>query len=79
MILIELRDYLKEKHAATLSDVARHFDIPESATQSMLEHWVRKGCAMVDAGASCRSGCGGCKIHCDGASMVYRWLNHASM
>ncbi|MDR0770213.1 MAG: FeoC-like transcriptional regulator [Burkholderiales bacterium] len=73
MILIQLRDYLKEKHAASLTDVARHFDIPESATQDMLGHWVRKGCAVVDLGASCGGGCSGCKIRCDGAAMVYRW------
>jgi len=33
MILMKLRDYLKEKRVASLSDVARHFDIPESAVQ----------------------------------------------
>jgi hypothetical protein len=75
MMLMKLRDYLKEKHAASLSDVSRHFDIPESATQSMLEHWVRKGCAEVDTGVSCGGGCGGCisKNRCDGTSMIYRW------
>jgi DNA-binding IclR family transcriptional regulator len=64
MILLKLRDYLKEKHVASLSDVARHFDIPESAVQNMLEHWVQKGQVRVghataDVGASCGSGCGG--------------------
>ncbi|MCL2871885.1 MAG: FeoC-like transcriptional regulator [Betaproteobacteria bacterium] len=74
MILMKLRDYLKEKRAVSLSDAARHFDIPESAIQSMLEHWVRKGCATVDVGASCGSGCSGCgvsKNRC--GAMVYRW------
>ncbi|MCL2298111.1 MAG: FeoC-like transcriptional regulator [Proteobacteria bacterium] len=89
MILMKLRDYLKEKHTASLSDVARHFDIPESAVQNMLEHWVQKGqvtvgYATVDAGASCSSGCGGCsvgksveknKTHCGASSMVYHWRN----
>lgn len=73
MILMELRDYLKEKRAASLTDMARHFDIPESAMQSMLEHWVRKGCAVVDAGTPCSGGCGGCRSRCGGESMVYRW------
>jgi hypothetical protein len=78
MILMELRDYLKEKRVASLSDMARRFDIPESAMQNMLEHWVRKGCAVINIGVSCRSGCGGCNIgksesRCDGASIVYRW------
>jgi len=76
MILIKLRDYLKEKRAVSLSDAARHFDIPESAIQNMLEHWVRKGCAAVEAAASCSSGCGGCSIAKNAdrcGSVVYRW------
>ncbi|MDR2710891.1 MAG: FeoC-like transcriptional regulator [Burkholderiales bacterium] len=85
MILMKLRDYLQEKRAAGLTDVAWHFDIPESAAQSMLEHWVRKGCVAVDVGASCSSGCGGCNLGksvgknsqnkngCGGAPMIYRW------
>ncbi|MDR2173810.1 MAG: FeoC-like transcriptional regulator [Burkholderiales bacterium] len=72
---MKLRDYLKEKHAVSLTDVSRHFDIPESATQSMLEHWVRKGCVALDVGVSCGGGCGGCASarRCDGNSMIYWW------
>ncbi|MDR0246778.1 MAG: FeoC-like transcriptional regulator [Burkholderiales bacterium] len=78
MILMELRDYLKEKNTASLSNAARHFDIPESAIQSMLEHWVRKGCAVIDTGVSCNSDCSGCNVgknknRCDSASMICRW------
>ncbi|MCL2308650.1 MAG: FeoC-like transcriptional regulator [Proteobacteria bacterium] len=83
MILMKLRDYLKEKHAASLGDMARHFDIPESAVHNMLEHWVRKGHATVDVGVTCGGGCsvgksvgksaGKSRDRCNGASVVYRW------
>ncbi|MDR1530486.1 MAG: FeoC-like transcriptional regulator [Burkholderiales bacterium] len=82
MILLELRDYLKEKQQASLTDLARHFDMPLSAVQPMLAHWVRKGCvieqkpiAPIVSVSTCGGGsCGGCGRRCDDTpAIIYRW------
>lgn len=80
MILLELRDYLKEKRTATLTDLARHFDIPESAVQPMVAYWIRKGCVaeqipvVTSSLSACGSGsCSGCTSRCDTPSVIYRW------
>ncbi len=85
MILLDMRDYIKERKTVPLPDLARRFDIPESAIQSMVEHWIRKGCVVAQkpigivsaAGCGNDSGGSGC-AHCVAAgcvsqSIVYRW------
>lgn len=81
MILLDVRDYIKERKSVPLSDLAHHFDIPESAIQPMVEHWIRKGYVIVQkpieiiANAGCSSGrCSGCTVAgCDSQSVIYRW------
>ncbi len=87
MILLELRDYIKEHKMVRLSDLARHFDIPESAVQPMVEHWVRKGNVVAQkmqdivATNGCSSGgsCSSCSVAgCDSpSSIIYRWRQEA--
>jgi len=72
MLLIEIRDYLRARTGVSLGELCRHFRLPESAMQGMLEQWVRKG-RVVKLTASCASHCG----QCVGESEWYRWQGNA--
>ena len=43
MLITSIRDYVQLKGRAPLKDIARHFHLPESATEQMLRFWVKKG------------------------------------
>ena len=70
MILSDIRDYLRERGQASLSDIALHFDSEPDAIRGMLAIWIRKGKVAPLAGPAC----GGCN-QCDAAaSEVYQWV-----
>ncbi|WP_065567597.1 FeoC-like transcriptional regulator [Gilliamella sp. HK7] len=43
MLMTSIRDYVQLKGRASLQDIARHFRLPESATEQMLRFWIKKG------------------------------------
>jgi putative ferrous iron transport protein C len=68
MLITSIRDYIQLKGRANLQDVARHFRLPESAVQPMLNFWVNKGViklidndALTCAGKHC-STCISCHL-----------------
>jgi len=65
---MEIRDFLRARHGASLGELCRHFRVPESAMQGMLEPWMRKG-RVVCMRAPCASECGQCQAE----SEWYRW------
>lgn len=71
MILSQVREYIRERGNATLSDVALHFDAEPEAVRGMLEIWINKGkihrqSATENCGSSCNS--------CDSAAIeIYSW------
>jgi predicted ArsR family transcriptional regulator len=72
MILGDIRDYLRQRGSASLSDVAIHFDIAPDAAQFALHYWQKKGKVREQA-ASC--GSGGCGDSCSGTkSATYEWV-----
>lgn len=76
MLLLQVRDHLQLVGSVTLTDLARRFDVPESAMQGMMEQWVRKGkVVIVDNAISCSSGgCSGCSEGgCSGSAIKYVW------
>ncbi|MDR0588334.1 MAG: FeoC-like transcriptional regulator [Burkholderiales bacterium] len=73
MLLIELRDYVKERQEASLAEIASRFKLPESALEAMMQHWVQKGVIEVKtADSPCCRGCKGCKSRC---ALIYRWFD----
>ena len=72
MILSDIRNYLRQRGQASLSDIALHFDSDPDAIRGMLDTWVRKGRVVkLDGG----SACGGCN-QCDAAANeVYQWVS----
>ena len=77
MLLLKIRDHLQLMGSATLTDLARHFDVPESAMQGMMEQWIRKGKVnVIEVPLDCGSGgCAGCSQgSCNGNFIKYVWV-----
>jgi len=73
MILSEVRDYLKSRSQATLSDIALHFDTDADAVRGMMEIWIRKGkIRKRSATDSCGSSCNSCEPE---ATEIYEWVD----
>ena len=67
MTIVGVRDYLKVRHNASLTEIALHFDASEDAVRGVLDQWIAKGrVRRLPMGATCSnagSGCGcGCKM-----------------
>lgn len=43
MLITAIRDYLLQRGQANLQDLARHFQVQESAMEQMLMFWQKKG------------------------------------
>jgi hypothetical protein len=82
MILTEIKQYLIARQAATLSDMAIHFDTTPEAMRDMLQIWVQKGTVKITSthgengcGRGCGRDCGTCA---DTATEVCRWRQKKS-
>lgn len=80
MLMTSIRDYVQLKGRADLQDIARHFQLPESASAQMLDFWVKKGTIKLISLAeqnSCSSGqCSDC-FSCNSdlnSKAVYAWI-----
>jgi putative ferrous iron transport protein C len=72
VILADLKDYLKARRQATLSDMAVHFRAEPEAVRHMLSVWQRKGRVRR---LPAPVGCGGSCTQCDpSAAEVYLWV-----
>ena len=61
MILLRVREYLRERRQATLDEIARHCHSDPQAVRGMLDVWIRKGkvvCQVADV--RCGVGCNSC-------------------
>ena len=84
-ILFDVRDALKTRQMASAAQIAAELQLPASAVQDMLGHWVRRGLAAevtpTAAGGSCGSrACGSCG-QCATPSpsqALYQWLGPAA-
>ena len=73
MILLDIRDYLKAAGTVPVRDLALHFNLSPEETKSMLEYWVKKGCAKkLPAGSLCQGGCRSCAPE---SIDIYQWNN----
>lgn len=77
-MLIDIRNHLQARGSCSLADLALHFNTTPDAMRGMLSHWLRKG-RVVQEGAGCSSGCGGC-TSCDPATLeFYRWQDRSGI
>lgn len=76
MILSEIKDYFKERSAASLSDLSIRFNVEPAAMRGMLDQWIRKGkLNKVDHSSSCPNCCSNCK---SGHLEIYEWTGERS-
>lgn len=69
-MLTDLKGYLIERRAASLSEIALRFAADPDALRPMLEQWIRKGKVRRSGGARC----GGC-VSCAPADVeFYEWV-----
>lgn len=69
-MLTEIRDYLAERSAASLTEMANRFRADPEALRPMLDHWIRKGKVRRSDGGRC----GGC-VGCAAADVeLYEWI-----
>ncbi|WP_207765798.1 FeoC-like transcriptional regulator [Pleomorphomonas carboxyditropha] len=68
-----VRDYLRERGSAPLSDVALHFDAGEDAVRAVLDLWVAKGRvrALTDGAGCSKAGTCGCTCK---AEEIFEWI-----
>ena len=75
MLLSHIKQYLRERQAATLEELALHFDTDQEAMRGMLDHWIRKGHARKQMETVCCKGCS----HCETPRIeVYEWITPSS-
>ena len=67
MLLLKIRNYILKQQEVTLTELASHFQMPESAIEKMADHWLQKKlvekiiqqCDSIEV-----SSCGSCSASC---------------
>ncbi|WP_370676086.1 FeoC-like transcriptional regulator [Pleomorphomonas sp. PLEO] len=73
-----VRDYLRERGRAPLTDVALHFDAGEDAVRAALGLWIAKGkVRALAAGAGC-SKAGTCGCACK-VEEIFEWVGERQL
>ncbi len=67
-MLGEIRDYLKQRDAASLHEISVHFDISADTAKLALSYWINKGKVEI-INSTCDATCNGCS----GNDPFYRW------
>ena len=71
-MLLDIRDYIRERKQVSLRDLALHFDASPDAVRGMLDKWIEKGRVRKCGAAAC----GGCASDCATAQQeeAYEWV-----
>ena len=70
-LLRDIRDYLKQRKHASLSDLTVHFATQPDAMRGMLEQWIVRGKVRRCSAVACE----GCSSRCDAApGESYEWV-----
>ena len=67
-MLIKMRDYCMKQGSVRLPDLADYMQLPASAVEAMMQHWIRKGIIQLSHEAP---SCNGCVQSCQQAVPVY--------
>ena len=72
MILLNIKQYIKQHHDVTLSDIKNHFDLTDEAAKGMLAMLIKQGHVQVIDAQSCSSG--QCSPSCTQANQDEQYL-----
>ncbi len=71
MILVELRNYLKQHAMASMTELSLHFNKRSQDLEPLLHYWIDRG-RVEGVDASCGGGsCQGCPMRC---TRAYRYV-----
>ena len=62
MILIEIKQYFQEVGDATVSQIAKHFNLQISAAQGMIDFWLQKNKLQLCKQECTKGSCNGCAL-----------------
>ena len=72
MILIELRNYLKDRVTASMVELSMHFKKHANDLEPLLQYWIDRG-RVESVDAQCGGGsCQGCPMRC---AKAYRYVS----
>lgn len=71
MLLRQLREFMRLNREAGLTEIANYLNVAPSVAESLVSHWVRKGCMVEQNAALCSQSCHSC--HCK----VYSWIEES--
>lgn len=73
MILLEVKDYIKQRKLVNLQDLSLHFQRDRDTMREIVGHWVRKGVVRrAPKPSACGVKCGSCK---PSVAEVYCWCD----
>lgn len=73
MILIDVKNYLKQKSACNLQELSLYFQCEPEVMRHMLSHWVKKGVVVPqEKSESCGIKCVQCRPE---VAQVYQYLH----
>lgn len=75
MILLDVKQYLKEKATCNLQELSLQFHCDPEVMRGMLAHWVRKGVIAIGKKPE---GCGIKCVQCQpGVAQIYHYVGNA--
>jgi hypothetical protein len=72
MIMYEIKDYIKKRQVVSTKELARVFDMSESAIEGIASWWVAKGVIAPYQRAICQGSCA--KSQCS-LKLHYQFVN----
>jgi len=72
MILLDIKQYIKQHHDVTLSDIKNHFDLTDDAAKGMLSLLIKQGHVQSIDAQSCSTG--QCSTHCTQSNQGEQYL-----
>ncbi len=74
MLLGEIRNYIQKRGAASVHDVATHFDIAQDTARFALNYWQKQGKVREQAAGCGTNACSGKNCGGSGAATNYEWV-----
>ncbi len=72
MILIELRNYLKQRVSVSMTELSMHFKKQACDLEPLLQYWIERG-RIESVELNCGGGsCKGCPMRC---AKAYRYVS----
>lgn len=72
MILLNLKNYIRQHHKVSLENIKNHFGLTDDAAQGLLFPLIKQGHIVEIPAGSCNSGL--CSSNCQSNQSEYQWI-----